>query len=147
MICTQCSAKVPDGAQCADRFWEGQILEGDDPAYYAVHHLSVPAYYLQHNMYSREGWLTMHKLLGEFVYDGLTPQGARQKYKHEVDSGRRTFSIVRGERLPGVEQITWGFTIAGVRLDTAAHYCEDVRRWARQVYEDAAALVAAAGEG
>lgn len=122
-------------------------MEGDDPAYYAVHHLSVPAYYLQHNMYSREGWLAMHKLLGEFVYDGLTPQGARQKYTHEVDSGRRTFSIVRGERLPGVEQIVWGFTIAGVRLDTAEHYCEDVRRWARQVCEDAAALVAAAGEG
>lgn len=143
MICTHCGAKVPDGAQCADRFWEGQILEGNDPAYYAVHHLSVPAYYLQHNMYSREGWLAVHKLLREFVFEGLAPQDARQKYKHAVDSGKRTFNIVRGEKLPGVEQIAWGLTVADMRLDTAEHYCEDVRRWARQVCEDGAALAAA----
>jgi len=118
-------------------------LEGDDPAYYAVHHLSVPAYFLQHNMYSREGWLAVHKLLREFVFEGLAPQDARQKYKHAVDSGKRTFNIVRGEKLSDVEQITWHITVADVRLDTAEHYCEDVRRWARQVCQDGAALAAA----
>jgi len=134
---------VPSGSQCSNRFWEGQILEGNDPAYYAVHHLSVPAYYLQHNLYSRAGWLAVHKLLSEFVFEGLTPQLARQKYKHEVDSGKRTFSIVRGEKLAGVELIDWNATMADVRLDTAEQYCEDVRRWAQQVCEDGAALAAA----
>ncbi len=118
-------------------------MEGNDPAYYAVHHLSVPAYYLQHNMYSLEGWLAVHKLLSEFVFEGLMPQQAREKYKHNFDSKKREFSIVRGQKLPGVEQIAWGFTVADVRLDTAEHYCEDVRRWARQVCEDGAALAAA----
>ncbi|HRN50934.1 MAG TPA: DUF5946 family protein [Anaerolineales bacterium] len=141
--CPQCGGKVPEGAQCSDRFWEGQILEGDNPAYYAVHNFSVPTYYLQHNMYSREGWLAVHKLLSEFVFDGLAPEDARQKIARQVDSGNRTFSIVRGEKLLGVEQIAWGLTIADVRLDTAEHYCADVRRWARQVCKDGAALAAA----
>ncbi|MCW5875044.1 MAG: hypothetical protein KIS88_10405 [Anaerolineales bacterium] len=141
--CPQCGGKVPEGVQCSDRFWEGQILEGSHPAYYAVHHLSVPAYYLQHNLYSRQGWLAVHKLLSEFVFDGLTPENARRKIGRHVDSRNRTFSIVRGEKLLGVEQIEWGLTIADVRLDTAEHYCADVRRWARQVCKDSAALAAA----
>ncbi len=143
MICPQCGAEVPDGSQCADRFWEGQLLEGDDPAYYAVHHLSVPAYYLQHNMYSRQGWLAVHKLLSEFVFNGLTPQQAREKHKRDFDSHNREFSIVRGEKLPGVEQVMWSWTMANVRLGSAEQYCQDVRRWAQQVCEDGAALAAA----
>lgn len=132
---------MPAGAQCSDRFWEGQILESNDPAYYAVHHLSVPAYYLQHSLYSREGWLRVHALLGEFLFDGLTPQLARQKYSQDFSSGKREWSIVRGEKLAEVGQVQWSLTMAEVSLDTAAKYCADVQRWAESVYRDSQAMV------
>jgi hypothetical protein len=58
-----------------------------------------------------------------------------------LDSGKRTFSITRGIKLAGVEQVKWSFTAADVRLDSAEHYCADVRRWAEAVLADSAELV------
>jgi hypothetical protein len=60
-----------------------------------------------------------------------------------MDSGQRTWSITRGPKLAGVESIAWTRTIADVRLDTAEHYCADVRAWAESILVDSAALVSA----
>ncbi|QYK50948.1 MAG: hypothetical protein KF701_00300 [Anaerolineales bacterium] len=89
----------------------------------------------------------MHKLLSEFVFDGLAPQQAREKYSRDFDSQNRAASIVHGEKLAGVEQVVWNCTMADVRMSTAEQYCEDVRRWAQQVCQDGAGLVAATNEG
>jgi len=144
-LCPDCGGGVPVDAQCSDRFWEGQAIEGLDPAYYAVHQLSVPAYYLQHNLYSREGWLAVRKLLGEFIFEGLTPQYARQKYRDDFEGGNRKESITKGAKLEEVATVQWTFTISDVCLDTAAHYCADVRIWAERVFNDSAAMVAGLG--
>ncbi len=140
--CPYCGTSTRDGLTCEDQFWTGQAHEGADPACYAVHQLSVPAYYLQHNRYSREGWLFTHELLARFVA-GLTPQAARAAMAQALASGERTFSITRGPKLAGVEDVAWTRTIADVRLDSAAHYCADVQAWAAAVVNDSAALVAA----
>ncbi len=142
--CPHCGAQLEPGETCRDRFNRGQLKEVEQPAAYAVHHLSVPSYMLQHNIYSREGWLGARELLRQFVEEGLAPAEARRRSRVRVDSGHRSWSISRGPRLPGVERIRWTFTVADVRLDTPEHYCLDVKCWAERVLADSAALVRSA---
>ena len=85
--CPQCGAIYPQDETCLDRFNLSQSMELDDPAYYAVHHLSVPCYMLQHNAYSREGWLEVRTLLSKFVHEGWTPDMARRQIQVKMDSG------------------------------------------------------------
>lgn len=140
-VCVQCGGHFSEDETCQDRFHRGQLLEVEQPACYAVHHLSVPCYMLQHNIYSQPGWLHARQLLWEFVHAGLTPQYLRQRDRRKVDSGQRQFSITRGPKLPSVEQIRWRYTVADVRLDTAENYCADVCRWAAIILEDSHRLV------
>jgi hypothetical protein len=116
--------------------------ETENPtSYYTVHHLSVPCYMLQHQVYSREGWIFARELLRQFVYEGLTPAAARQQNRQKVDSGKRGWSFTKGPKLSQVDELEWTSTIAAVRLDTADHYCADVREWAEQVLADTESLV------
>ena len=140
-VCPQCGAPLAPDETCRDRFDQGQLREMEQPARFPVHHLSVPSYMLQHNVYSREGWLHTRELLRRFVEDGLPPTEARRQGSRQVDSGHRTWSVTRGPKLPGVELIHWTVTVADVRLDSPEHYCADVRRWAASVLADSAALV------
>jgi hypothetical protein len=141
LVCPQCGGRFEEGETCQDRFSAGQLIEVEQPAYYAVHHLSVPAYMIQHNIYSREGWLLTRELLDQFVNHGLTPATARRQNRLKVDSGHRTFSFTKGAKLPGVETIAWRMTVADVPLDTADNYCAGVRRWAESVLADSEALI------
>ncbi|PKO11821.1 MAG: hypothetical protein CVU39_27215 [Chloroflexi bacterium HGW-Chloroflexi-10] len=139
--CAQCGADLPEETSCIDCFNLSQIAELEKPGYYAVHHLSVPCYMLQHNIYTREGWLQVYRLLHRFVYEGFTPKEALKENKRSADSGNRNFSFTRGPKLPGVEIIQWKFTIADVRLDTVENYCADVLTWAKHILKDAQDLV------
>jgi hypothetical protein len=142
-LCPLCGAQLRSDETCSDWFYAAQIKEIENPdTYYRVHHLSVPCYLLQHNFYSRPGWLAVYRLLHEFVYDGLTPAAARRRLQRPMGSDQRQWSLVNGPKLPGVEDIAWSFTIAEVRLDTAEHYQADVRAWAEAVLADSAELVA-----
>lgn len=96
---------------------------------------------LQQNVYSHQGWLTVRDLLFQFVYQSLTPAVARQQNRVNFDSGHRTWSITKGAKLPGVENIAWTWTIADVRLDTAEMYYVDVRHWAKNILADAEQLI------
>jgi hypothetical protein len=42
--CPKCGTTFTGDETCQDRFTAGQLKEGDGPAYYAVHHLSVACY-------------------------------------------------------------------------------------------------------
>lgn len=140
--CPQCGATYDTDETCEDQFNAGQALELTDPAYFAVHHLSVPCFMLQHNRYSRDGWIRTRELLARFL-GGLTPEEARRQARRAVDSGNRTYSFTRGPTLAGVEAIAWTRTIAAVRLDTAEHYCSDVRAWAASIVHDSDELMQA----
>lgn len=139
--CPLCGASYPAGETCQERFNLSQLKEVECPEYYAVHHLSVPCYMLQHNAYSCRGWLEAHKLLAKFTYEGWTPAMVRRQMRLQSDSRQRAWSLTRGEKLPEVEQIAWGFTLADVRLDTADNYCADVHQWAECILADSEALV------
>ncbi len=134
--CPNCGASFTSNETCQDRFTLSQLKEVEQPDYYAVHHLSVPCYLLQHNAYSWEGWLEVRKLLAKFIHESWTPTMARRENRVSADSGHRTWSFTKGAKLPGVEQIAWTYTIANVRLDTAEAYCADVRHWAERILAD-----------
>ncbi|MGN6562096.1 MAG: DUF5946 family protein [Thermomicrobiales bacterium] len=138
--CPQCGAAFPPGETCETRFHLLLAREFEDPAYGIVHQFTVPCYMLQHNLYSRAGWLESRALLARFV-QGLPPDIARQQLHRQVDSGQRAWNFTRGEKLAAGDQLAWTRTITDVRLDTAEHYCADVRAWAARVVADTETLV------
>jgi hypothetical protein len=56
-------------------------------------------------------------------------------------------SISRKNNRNQVRDIVWTRTSAELRIDTAEHYCADVRDWAIAVLADTEALVKALGRG
>lgn len=129
--CPQCGAPLASGETCRDRFDATQLKELEHPAsYYTVHHLSIPCYMLQHNLYSRKGWLATRQLLQRFIHEDLTLAEARREMQSMLDGGQRAWSLTWGAKLSQVDDVVWTRTIADVRLDTAEHYCADVRAWA-----------------
>ena len=73
--------------------------------------------------------------------DGLAPEEARRQSRVAVDSGNRTYSFTKGPKLASVDAIAWTSTVADVRLDTADHYCADVRVWAESIVRDSEHLM------
>jgi hypothetical protein len=138
MNCPECGAA--DSA-CESRFHECLAKEFENPAYGAVHHLTVTAYMLQHSsQLTREGWLHQRELLREFLVENKPPAFIRQQNKY-LDNGKRTFKIKSKDGKPVIDKTTWAKTILDIRMENAKTYCEDVTAWARSVLEDAEAIV------
>jgi len=132
MTCPECG-----GVDCKTRFDSFLALEFTDPAFGAVHHLTVTAYMLQHSsQLTREGWLHERELLREFLVENKPPSFIRKQNKDLVDSGKRTFKIKSrtGERI--IQRSAWTKTILDVRSENAELYCADVTAWARSVLEE-----------
>lgn len=140
-VCSLCGARALDAERCQERFDVALTKELAGPAYGIVHHLTVPAYMLQHNRYSAEGWLWSRALLAEFVRGGLSSDEARRKYRHALDGGNRSWSITRGPKFDRFDQIVWTRTIADVRFDAADLYGADIRAWAEAVLADTEPVV------
>lgn len=142
--CPQCGATFSAGEMCEERFYAGQAREMTDPAFAAVHHLSVPCFMLQHNRYSRAGWIGARQVLARFL-SGMAPDEARRRYRQAVASGNRAYSFTKGPKLLGADLIRWTRHVADVRLDTAEHYRADVRAWAESIVRDSEEVMRAAG--
>lgn len=143
--CPECGATYRSDETCEDRFSAGQGQEMMNPAYLAVHHVSVPCFMLQHNRYSQEGWIRVRNVLARFL-SGLTPEEVLRTSRAALASGNRTYSFTKGPKLAGVESIAWTRTIADVRLDTAEHYCADVWAWADRIVRDSEDLMRTTGK-
>lgn len=139
--CLDCGAEFATGEQCRERFDLCLAKELENPTTYGlVHHLTVICYMLQHQGYSRQGWLESRELLVKFIRQGQTPDGVRRQNYQRLDSGRRKWSITRGERF-STAGVSWSHTIADVRLDNAEVYQADVTLWARAVLADTEKLL------
>lgn len=139
--CPACGARLDNNVECRTRFDEILGLEFSKPAYFAVHHLSVAAYQLQHNHYSREGWITMARLLCRFIRDGIPVDVAAREIRNASARGDESRNWTKGPKLSGVEAINWRKTIADVRLETSELYCADVKAWAEAVCRDAGTVL------
>ena len=139
--CPECGAVIAPYEKCRDRFDLYLAKEFQDPtAFGAVHHLTVVCYMLQHNGYSREGWLDARKMLAQFVREGVTPSSMRKQNRAKLDSGKRDWSITKGTKLVRVQDIKWTRSIADVRQDDSEAYCADVKQWASSVLVDSETL-------
>lgn len=134
--CPECGAVWSEGKSCEELFHICLGLEFSDPAYGAVHNLTVPAYYLQHpSLLARRGWEEMCRTLSAFVLEGVSVGQMRQRAKATLDSGQRNFSFRKGE-LVDLTGIVWSATIVDIRLDEPEIYRADIRRWAQAVLAD-----------
>ncbi len=134
MDCPECGAA--DSA-CESRFHACLALEFQDPAFGAVHHLTVAAYMLQHSsQLTHEGWLHERELLREFLVENKPPTFIRQQNKDLVDNGKRTFKINSTDGKPVIDKTTWTKTILDIRMENAEDYCADITAWARSVLKD-----------
>jgi hypothetical protein len=141
-ICPQCGADLPSEETCRHRFDRCMALEFENPTTYgAVHHLTVICYMLQHNGYSRDGWFEARHILARFVQDRVTPAEVRQENRSRSESGFRTWSINKGEKLSELDGPLWTRTIADIRFDNPKVYCADVILWARSVLTDTGPLL------
>src|SRR5512143_2086082 len=98
--CPQCGATCPAGETCQQRFEACLALEYENPGTYgAVHLLTVACYRLQHNLYSRQGWLEARRLVAQNLHLGSSPVEIRKHNQSKLDSGQRKWSVTKGEKL------------------------------------------------
>jgi hypothetical protein len=137
--CPECgAAETADGESCRDRFDDCLALEFGDPAYWALHHLTVAAYTLQHpRLLSEDGWVALRELLGRFVIDDEPPAVARARLAREMAGDRRGGSLTRGPSLVLPPGFRWRTTILSVATADAETYAATVRAWAGAVWADA----------
>jgi hypothetical protein len=139
--CQKCGAEFLSGETCRERFERCLTLDYEQPeSYGAVHHLVVACYMLQHNEYSRRGWLAARALVDDAIHHGTAPADIRKRNRRSFDSSQRKWKLTQGEKMGGVGGIRWTRTIAGVRLDSDEAYRETVRLWVEAVLADTAGL-------
>ncbi len=137
MVCEDCGAALIGVEQCRNYFGYCMEKEFVDPEYFAVHHLTVAAYMLQHSAdLSERGWREMRAMLTAFLIEGKTSAQMRVESRDRVDSGKRTWSLTKGPKGQLPKPMQWTRTIADVSLADAATYCRDVEAWARAVLAD-----------
>lgn len=135
--CPQCGAIYPSEETCQRRFDACLALEYENPAAYgAVHLLTVACYMLQHNLYSRQGWLETRQMVAQTIRLGSNPVEIRKEYQRRLDSENRNWSVTKGEKLGEFDLIRWSYTLADVPLDSPERYVAAVRRWAMAVLDD-----------
>ena len=133
-LCPECGASLKPEQGCLELFHSLLAKDFSGPDFFAVHHLVVPSYTLQHpSRLSEEGWHTMRFTLEELL-DTKNPAEVRERLSHSLSSTVRDFSLHKGNSKS--LELAWSITAADVRLETAAIYGEDVRRWATSVLRD-----------
>ncbi|MCA9988463.1 MAG: hypothetical protein KDE59_29355 [Anaerolineales bacterium] len=130
--CPDCGALHADGRDCRAWFDECLALEFSDPAYGAVHHLTVLSYMLQHNGYSAAVWPEAVRLLARFVEDGAEPAAMRPQVAELARAG----SVTGGPGPDFLADIVWRQHITSLALNDPARYGDSVRAWAAAVLAD-----------
>ena len=131
--CPECGAVLSRETDCQEIFDLFLVLEFTDPAYGAVHFLTVACFMIQHGRYSDAALAWIAQMLRENLEGGVPVERIRQQANEEADQTRRTWKVVRPPDARPLPKIAWSMTITGVaaRYQDAASYCELVRQWAR----------------
>ncbi len=130
-VCPECGAQLADGTTCQSIFDSFLALEFSDPAYGAVHFLTVACFMIQHNRYSDEALAWIQPKLRAHLEDGLAVEDLRRQAAAETRSPERGWKVLRSTQARPLPEVAWQVTIA----DVAAHaadaqsYCDWVRRW------------------
>ena len=136
--CPECGAEWHGAETCQQHFYQMLAWEQENLDNWAVHHLMVLCYHLQHpSLYSPTGLNEAMRLLERFVEQGATPQDIRRQQSATVNSRNRTWKITGTPDSHGAyhQPIQWTMTAANVIANGENQYCASVRTWARSVYE------------
>jgi hypothetical protein len=140
--CTLCGARYPTDETCQDHFNLCLALEFQHPdTFGSVHHLTIPSYMLQHNLYSRAGWLEARQMLVRFLREGIAPTELRIQYRSIMYNGNRSWNLINGPKLAEFNKTIWTRTIADLRLEDPVTYSTDVRLWAQSILADTESLL------
>ncbi len=135
--CPECGAPWTDGVTCQEHFSQMGFWEMENPGVnYAVHHLMVLSYHLQHpSLYSPEGLSGARGLLVDFLEGGISPQQVRARNRDKLDSGRRKYKITGAPDSHGSydHPVAWTMTAADVIARGESHYVESVNAWAHSI--------------
>lgn len=131
--CPECGAAL-DETICQSILDSFFVLEFSDPAYGAVHMLTVACFMIQHRRYSDEGLVWIERKLRDVLVSGVPVDEIRRQAGKETEQGKRAWKVNRqpGERL--LPKIHWSMTIVDVASNyrDAATYCELVKEWANK---------------
>ncbi len=136
--CSECGAAHSSGVTCQADFYQMLYWEAEEPARGEVHHLMVLCYHLQHpSLYSPDGLRHALGLLEDFVARGVSPAEVRQRNRDKVASDQRAWKITARPDAHGAydQPIAWTMTAADVVAGGADRYCDNVRLWARSIYD------------
>lgn len=133
MYCAECGAAHQDGGRCQAIFDALLQLEFTDPEYGEVHFLTVTCFMIQHGRYGDEAISWARSMLGAHLNSGLTNAQLRALAAEGMQSGKRTWKILRAADAPPLPRTTWEMTIADVAESyrDAESYRQLVRQWAR----------------
>ena len=131
--CADCGAVLSDEMSCEEFFSAFLVLEFSDPAYGAVHFLTVACFMIQHGRYSDEGMAWMEQKLRKYLDEGIPVEEIRRQANEEADQARRGWKVTRPHNARPLPKIAWSMTIADVARNyhNAEEYRELIREWAR----------------
>jgi hypothetical protein len=133
MMCPQCGAPPQDGRTCEDAYYQMLAWEFSDAVKGSVHHLTVPAYHLQHPAeLSADGWQQMLETLRAFV-QGNSPQAMRARIRRQQQVDK--VSLRRGSPARAALR-SWSVPVHTCFVDDPELYCQRVRVWAAAVVDD-----------
>jgi hypothetical protein len=138
--CPACGADWSDGKTCEDHFHQMLFWENEYPDYtLMVHHFLVACYHIQHpHLYSPEGLAFSINLLRDFL-TGIDPQekGRQLRKSGTVNSIKRTWKVTGTPDSHGSypTAIPWTMFARDVTSRPVESYEENIRAWARSIYE------------
>jgi hypothetical protein len=137
-VCFDCGARLSAGLTCQAIFDEFLVLEFNDPAFGAVHFLSVACFMIQHKRYSDEGLIWIENQMQAYLEGRATLVQIRAAAAQEVGSSKRSWKINRQPDERPLPMIHWSMTITDIWLnfEDAQSYHKLVRRWARTTLEE-----------
>ena len=136
--CPGCGARHPGDTTCQDVFDAFLALEFSDPAYGAVHMLTVACFMIQHGRYSDTGLVWIEQQLHAHLEQGVPVEYIRRQAAKETGQDVRGWKVMRQPGDPPQTKIIWSVTIADVAANygNAPGYREWVARWARATLQD-----------
>jgi hypothetical protein len=132
--CPECGGLISQDDSCTLRYQRFLVLEFSDARFGAVHHLTVPAYMLQHpGQLSSAGWHAMRQTLSAFLIEGVPPAQMRRHITQSAQTQPQKESLTRGSPFQFPPGFAFTRTILSVDDSAPEAYCRDIEAWARQV--------------
>ena len=132
--CAQCGAVAAPEQQCEACFHALLAYENERPAAFAaVHHLTVPTYYLQHPAgYTTEVLHLWHAMLAEILDGRATPPELLQRARRQFDGAKRVRDP--GAAAPAWWPRVWPVTVQSVlkpeETPAVGEYVARAKAWA-----------------